>query len=74
MKKVIFGSAMFLASSVSAAVILGTSMANDWTINGQHSAMWNISRYGLTPALYLFAGIAVLGPALALWGLIEKRD
>ena len=48
-------------------------MANDWTINGQHSAFWNISRYGLMPAIYIFLGIAVVGLILACWGLLDKK-
>ena len=38
MKKVIAGSIMFLAGLIFTALVLAGSMANDWTINGQHSA------------------------------------
>lgn len=38
MKKIVLGSMMFLAGVLSTAIILAGSMANDWTINGQHSA------------------------------------
>lgn len=64
---------MFLAGVLSAAIILAGSMANDWTINGQHSAFWNISRYGLMPAIYIFLGITVVGLILACWGLLDKK-
>lgn len=73
MKKIVLGSMMFLAGVLSAAIILAGSMANDWTINGQHSAFWNISRYGLMPAIYIFLGIAVVGLILACWGLLDKK-
>lgn len=73
MKKVVLGSMMFLAGVLSAAIILAGSMANDWTINGQHSAFWNISRYGLMPAIYIFLGITVVGLILACWGLLDKK-
>ena len=73
MKKIVLGSMMFLAGALSTAIILAGSMANDWTINGQHSAFWNISRYGLMPAIYIFLGIAVVGLILACWGLLDKK-
>ena len=74
MKKTIFGALLMLASLISTALLLSGSMANDWTIDGQHSAMWNLSRYGLTPALYGFVVLAVIGLLFALWGLVEKKD
>lgn len=73
MKRIVLGSMMFLAGVLSTAIILAGSMANDWTINGQHSAFWNISRYGLMPAIYIFLGIAVVGLILACWGLLDKK-
>ena len=73
MKKIVLGSMMFVAGVLSTAIILAGSMANDWTINGQHSAFWNISRYGLMPAIYIFLGIAVVGLILACWGLLDKK-
>ena len=73
MKKIVLGSMMFRAGVLSTAIILAGSMANDWTINGQHSAFWNISRYGLMPAIYIFLGIAVVGLILACWGLLDKK-
>lgn len=74
MKKVILGAAMFLAGMISAALVLAASMANEWTVNGEFSAFWNISQYGLAPAVYLFAGIALIGLALAVWGLFDRKD
>ena len=38
MKKVILGSAMFLAGVISVALIFAGSMANEWTVNGQFSS------------------------------------
>lgn len=54
MKKLLFGMMLFCSGSLSAAMLLAGSMANDWTLNGQSSALWNISRYGLscTPSSY----------------------
>ncbi len=74
MKKVVFGSIMALAGMVSDALILAGSMANEWTVDGHFSALWNLSQYGLMPALYIFSGIAVLGILLAVWGLMDKKD
>ena len=74
MKKMIFGMLMFLTGALSVAMILAGSMANDWTLNGQHSAFWNISRYALLPALYLFAGMAILGLIVAVWGLFDHKS
>lgn len=74
MKKIIFGMILFLAGTISIALLLAGSMANDWTLNGQSSAIWNISRYGLLPALYSFLGIAIFGFIFAICGLFEKGN
>lgn len=73
MKKVTLGSLMFFAGLLSTAVMLAGSMANAWTINGKMSSVWNISQYGLMPALYCFVLVAVIGLAIAIWGLFEKK-
>lgn len=74
MKKVIFGSVMFLAGLISAALLLAGTMANDWTLNGSPSSFWNMSRYGLMPAFYIFIAVAVLGAVIAIWGLFDNAD
>lgn len=74
MKKVVLGSIMFLAGVISIALVLAGSMANEWTINGEYSSFWNISQYGLMPAIYIFIGIAIIGLVLAVWGLFDKKD
>ena len=74
MKKILLGSIMFLTGVISVALILAGSMANEWTVNGQFSALWNISQYGLMPAIYIFSGIAIIGAAFAVWGLFDKKD
>ena len=74
MKKVVLGSAMLLAGLLSAAILLGGTMANDWTNNGMRSSLWNLSQYGLMPALCIFIGIAILGLVIAVWGSFEKND
>lgn len=74
MKKVILGSIMFLAGVVSVALVLAGSMANEWTINGNFSSLWNISQYGLMPIVYIFVGIAITGFVLAVWGLFDKKS
>ena len=64
---------MLAGSSLLAdAVLLAGTMANDWTIDGAHSALWNLQRYGLMPALYAFAGIGIIGILLTVLGLIER--
>ena len=73
MKKVILGSVMFLTGVLSIAVILAGTMANDWTLNGELSSIWNITNYGLMPALYILGGISIIGIALAVWGVFEKK-
>ena len=74
MKKVILGSIMFLSELLSVAVLLAGTMANDWNVDGQLSAFRNISQYGLSPVLYIFVGIAVLGFAVAVWGIFEESE
>lgn len=65
---------MFFAGTLSLAVLLGGTMANDWTVNGQLSSFWNLSQYGLTPALFGFLAVAVIGLGIAVWGLFDKKD
>ncbi len=74
MKKVILGSMMFLTGVLSIAVILAGSMANEWTVNGEFSSIWNITQYGLMPVLYIFGGISIVGIVLAIWGVFEKNN
>lgn len=73
MKKVIFGSAMLLAGLVSAALLLAGALTLEWNNNGVFSALWNISQYGLTPALCVFIAVAAVGIITALWGVFEKK-
>lgn len=74
MKKVLLGSTMLLAGILSVAILLAGSMANEWTVNGNFSSFWNISQYGLMPALYIFIGISIVGALLAIWGIFEKEN
>lgn len=74
MKKAIVGSLMFLAGLVSTALLLSGSMANDWTINGELSAFWNLTQYGLMPAFNIFICVAIIGLAIAIWGMVEKKQ
>lgn len=74
MKKVVFGSVLLLSGMLSAAVLLAGGMATEWTVNGELSALKNLSMYGLMPAFYGFLAAAIAGLALALWGLLDKRQ
>lgn len=74
MKKVILGSIMMLGGLLSVAIILAGSMANEWSVNGQFSAIWNIKQYGLMPAIVVFSIISIVGLLLAIWGLFEKKQ
>ncbi len=74
MKKVLLGSIMFLSGIISSSILLGLSMVQDWTIDGSHSFLWNLSQYGLVPLLSIFIIIAVVGLILALWGVFEKTN
>lgn len=73
MKKIVFGAFMFLAGFLSIALLLAGSMSNDWTINGHFSSLWNLSQYGLMPALYMFAALAVIGLIIAVTGLLDNK-
>ncbi|MEG0177911.1 MAG: hypothetical protein RR508_05435 [Oscillospiraceae bacterium] len=54
-------------------VCLG-SMANGLNVNGDFSAFWNISQYGIMPAMCAFIGISIIGILLAIWGIFEKKN
>ena len=73
MKKVVLGCTLLLAGILSDAMLFAGSMANDWTINGQHSAMWVLSRYGLMPLVLFFGLIALIGIAITLWGSLAEK-
>jgi hypothetical protein len=72
MKKVVFGAFMFLAGFLFIALLMAGSMSNDWT-NGHLSSLWNLSQYGLMPALYMFAALAVIGLIIAVTGLLDNK-
>lgn len=74
MKKVLLGSMMLLGGFLANAIILAGAMANEWNVNGELSAMRNIGRYGLTPAMVTFSITAAIGFLLALWGVLEKKQ
>lgn len=64
---------MFLTGVTSLSIVLAGSMANEWIIDGQFSSLWNISQYGLMPAVYCFIAIAAIGLAIAVWGLLIRK-
>ena len=72
MKKVLLGGMMFLAGVLSTALLLSGSMANDNMINGGWSAFWNLEKYGLMNAYYVFIVIAIVGFIIALLGVFER--
>lgn len=74
MKKVLLGSMMLLGGFLANAIILAGAMANERSVNGELSAIRNIGRYGLTPAMVTFSITAAIGFLLALWGVLEKKQ
>ena len=74
MKKVVFGALMMLAGTVSSAILLAGAMANEWTVNGQFSFSWNLSQYGLMPALVIFVLIAIVGLGIGVGGMFDRKD
>lgn len=75
MKKTILGAVMFFAGLVSCAILLAGPMGMQWTHNGKWaSAWWLLTNYGLVSVFYIFVAIAVIGLAVALWGVCEKGE
>lgn len=77
MKKVIIGSSMFMTGIISAVILLAGTMANEYdsmNISPLAVAMQILAKYGLTPFLYVAVGVAVVGAAVAIWGLLEKES
>lgn len=72
MKKVVFGSLVFLAGLVSAALLLAGTISSTWIINGERSALWNLEQCGLFPALVAFVVIAFVGLVVAVIGLLDR--
>ena len=73
MKKLIFGGFMMLSGILGTGILIAGTMANDMMINGQWSFLWNLSRFGLIPALVIFIVIGVVGLLLGIWGVFEKN-
>ena len=75
MKKVVLGAFMMLAGVLGAAILLAGTMANStMMINGGWSFSWNLSSYGLIPALVIFTICAFVGLVLGIWGLFDKKN
>lgn len=74
MKKALLGSMMLLGGFLANAIILAGAMANEQSVSGELSAIQNIGRYGLTPAMVAFSITAAIGYLLALWGVLEKKQ
>lgn len=72
MKKVVFGSAVLLAGILSIVLIITAPVGYNWTINGELSAWWIVSQYGLAPVVYALIAVSVIGLAIALIGIFEK--
>ena len=73
MKKIILGSFMMLSGMLGAALLLSGTMANNMIIDGHWSFAWNLSAFGLMPALIIFIIVGVVGLILGVWGLFDKK-
>ena len=80
MKKVIIGSFMFLAGVLSCAVLSAMSIFKELPVNivaGEeaiHTTFIDIlAEYSLTPMLYIFIAIAIIGIVVFVLGLFEKK-
>lgn len=71
MKKIIFGSSMFIAGLISSAILFGCAMMQDWMIDDYFSVFFNLDQYGLMPVLAIFLVIACAGFVIACRGLNE---
>ncbi len=69
MRKVIFGASVFFSGLISIALLLAGTMGSDLIVNGERSSFLVLSQFGLLPALFVFAGVAVVGLVVALIGL-----
>ena len=82
MKKIIFGGIMMLSGILSTAILLaGTILPHDFRnlYSGfQTLEFRNFFTYirgvQLEIPLVIFIGIAIIGFALGIWGLLEKKD
>ena len=78
MKKIVFGGIMMLGGIISTALLLSGTMATGMQIamyhNGQYSFIWSLHQYQLIVPLIVFVIIAVVGFALSIWGLFDKKD
>lgn len=50
-EKEVLGSALLLSGVLVIAIFLASSMSLEWNHNGQFSAIWNNTQYGLMPAV-----------------------
>ena len=73
MKKTIFGAILFMTGVLACALLFAGALSLEWTVDGEFSVWWNLSRYGMMPVLIAFAVTAAAGLAIAVAGLLEKQ-
>lgn len=77
MKKLIFGSVLFVTGILSSTILLSGAMAQHFTTVSDggtyvYSALRILNDYGLLRVLVLFMGMAVVGLAIAVMGMRGK--
>ncbi len=75
MKKLIFGIAVMALGSLGAiALLFGTFVAGPAVYNGVSGWLGCFLDRGLLGPFAVFVAVALLGLALALWGVFEKEN
>ena len=61
MKKVVFGGFLLLSGILGTVILLAGTMSQTLYYNDRLSFLWTLSIYGLTPSLYIFIALGVVG-------------
>lgn len=74
MKRIVLGSMMMLGGIIGSALLMIGAMNFNLPVNGQHSFLWSLSKYGLDSAFYIFIIIATIGFIVAVSALVNKNN
>lgn len=73
MRKVTFGSSVFIAGLISAALLLAGAMSMNAATAGQGSAFGSLYQCGLLPVFIGLAAVALIGLVIAIVGLAKHE-
>ena len=73
MKKIILGTSMLITGFLGVALIVASTLACKYNLNGSnnYADLWRL--FGVTPFVIAFAVLGVIGLSVAIWGAFSKE-